>query len=157
MFMRFPSCYWNLSLATHHSEVNTPEIRMVEREVCLVLEASNQGRGRWWWLFTFLVVSNSLWPCGCSTPGFPVPHHLSEFAQVCPSSYYKNLFSLFWSLLTWDQGVNTVVWGSFSGLKIHCIFKWQKGQAGSPQASFIRALFPFTRAPTSWPKHFPKT
>ena len=27
------------------------------------------------------VVSDSLWPMDCSTPGFPVPHHLPEFAQ----------------------------------------------------------------------------
>ena len=28
------------------------------------------------------VVSNSLRPLDCSTPGLPVPHHLPEFAQV---------------------------------------------------------------------------
>ena len=28
------------------------------------------------------VVSDSLWPQNCSTPGLPVPHHLPEFAQT---------------------------------------------------------------------------
>ena len=33
-------------------------------------------------LFSHQVVSNSCDPMNCSMPGFPVPHHLPEFAQV---------------------------------------------------------------------------
>ena len=32
--------------------------------------------------FSHSVVSNSLWPMGCSAPGFPVHHHLLELAQT---------------------------------------------------------------------------
>ena len=32
--------------------------------------------------FSCPVMSDSLWPHDCSTPGFPVPHHLPEFAHV---------------------------------------------------------------------------
>ena len=33
-------------------------------------------------LFSHSVLSNSLWPCGCSTPGFPVHHQLPELVQT---------------------------------------------------------------------------
>ena len=33
-------------------------------------------------LFSRQVMSNSLWPHNCSTPGFPVLHYLPEFAQT---------------------------------------------------------------------------
>ena len=33
-------------------------------------------------LFSCSVVSNSLHPMDCSTSGFPVLHHLPEFAQI---------------------------------------------------------------------------
>ena len=33
-------------------------------------------------LFTCSVMSDSLWPLDCSTPGFPVLHYLPEFAQT---------------------------------------------------------------------------
>ena len=33
-------------------------------------------------LLNHQIVSDSLWPMVCSTPDFPVPHHLPEFAQV---------------------------------------------------------------------------
>ena len=33
-------------------------------------------------LFSRQVMSNCLWPLGCSMPGLPVLHHLLEFAQV---------------------------------------------------------------------------
>ena len=32
--------------------------------------------------FSCLVVSDSLWPMNCSTPGFPVHHQLAELAQT---------------------------------------------------------------------------
>ena len=32
--------------------------------------------------FTHQVMSNSCDPMNCSTPGFPIPHHLLEFSQV---------------------------------------------------------------------------
>ena len=35
-----------------------------------------------WLLFSCPVMSDSLLPTDCSTPGLPVPHHLSKFAQV---------------------------------------------------------------------------
>ena len=34
------------------------------------------------WLFSRQVMSSSLPPMDYSTPGFPAPHHLPEFAQV---------------------------------------------------------------------------
>ena len=33
-------------------------------------------------VFSSQVVSRSLWPMDCSTPGSPVPHYLLEFAQI---------------------------------------------------------------------------
>ena len=33
-------------------------------------------------LFSCSVVSDSLWPMVCSTPGFPILHYLPEFAQT---------------------------------------------------------------------------
>ena len=33
-------------------------------------------------MFSRSVMSNSLWALDCSTPGFPVLHHLPEFAQT---------------------------------------------------------------------------
>ena len=35
-------------------------------------------------LFRCSVVSLFCNPMDCSTPGLPIPHHLPEFAQVCP-------------------------------------------------------------------------
>ena len=37
---------------------------------------------QWLLLFSHSVVSNSLWSMDCSTPGFPVLHHLQELAQT---------------------------------------------------------------------------
>ena len=33
-------------------------------------------------VFSCSVISNSLWPMDCSTPGFPVLHHLPDVAQT---------------------------------------------------------------------------
>ena len=41
-----------------------------------------RGRKSCFLLFGHSVVSDSLWPMGCSTPGFPVLHHLLELAQT---------------------------------------------------------------------------
>ena len=50
-------------------------------------------RARWWdriVQFSPSVVSDSLWPRDCSTPGFPVQHQLPEFTQThsCPLSWW---------------------------------------------------------------------
>ena len=38
--------------------------------------------GKYLLLFSCTVMSDSLWPMDCSTPGFPVLHHLPDFAQT---------------------------------------------------------------------------
>ena len=47
-------------------------------------------------LFSCSVVSNSLRPHGLSTPGFPVLHHLPEFAQTFYFLFNIYLFWLCW-------------------------------------------------------------
>ena len=42
---------------------------------------SDWTRLNWTELSSPPVMSNSLWPMDCSTPGLPVPHHLPRFAQ----------------------------------------------------------------------------
>ena len=44
--------------------------------------AEVQSSSQWLLLFSCSVMSDSLQPMDCSTPGLPVPHHLPKFVQV---------------------------------------------------------------------------
>ena len=95
---------------------------------------------QWLLLFSCSVVSPwTLWPHGLSTPGFPVLHHLLEFAQTCvhwvgdaiqpshpllpPSAPALNLSQHHW-LFQWDSSSHQVAKLSEHQLQ-HQSFQWK--------------------------------
>ena len=68
---------------THHSR-NAMWLKKDVRKVMTVIMdcISLSGNGSSSVQFSHSVVSNSLWPMDCSTPGLPVHHQLLEFTQT---------------------------------------------------------------------------